>query len=282
VTRLLGRLPRDIWLDLQSLSDVVERLATPALPSLSQLRHANISSLGLNLGRISNQHKATALSFRTSEDWSRMFSALVPALIGGPLRWLGLVDAVIRPDRSGAFLIRPELDALTERQSSATQEAPAAILVRDDLTVLVLARSTDVAIHGQLARAGDLIEASGEGLRYRLTSAGMQTVFDSGVTGPEFTKFLSTRASKKLPAAVTKTIDEWWSGYGAIRLYDELTLIEFGDDVLLSELLAATSLDASLLHTFSPRLVAVEPARADDLVAELTARGYAPRVVEDV
>ncbi len=280
--RLLGRLPAGVWLDLHALTEVVEKLATEGVPSLSQLRHAQVSSLGLTLGRVSNQEKAQAFSFRTTEDWSRLFAALVPALVGGPLRWLGLVVAIVRSDCSGAFLIRPEMDALTERESTAGPESPAPVVVRDDLTVLVPARTSDVAIHGQLARAGELIEASGEGLRYRLTAAGLRAVFDAGTTGPEFAKFLSSRAGKKLPAAVTRAIDAWWSGYGAIRLYDELTLIEFGDDVLLTELLAATSLGSSLMHTFSPRLIAIEPARADDLVTEMTARGYAPRVIEDV
>jgi hypothetical protein len=66
-----------------------------------------------------------------------------------------------------------------------------------------------------------------------------------------------------------------------VRLYDELAVIELNDDLLLAELLAATSLDASLIHTFSPRLVAIDAAKADALVAELTRRGYAPRVVEE-
>ena len=124
--------------------------------------------------------------------------------------------------------------------------------------------------------AAILIALIGLGVLIYLTGS------DGGTTGPEFIAFLKQRAGKKLPAAVTAAIEDWWNGYGAIRLYDELTLIECGDDVLLTELLAATSLRASLIHTFSPRLIAIESARTDELVAELTARGYAPRVIEEV
>jgi hypothetical protein len=281
LARLLARLPRGVWWDLRSLSEVVERLIREAVPSLERFRNAPTTGHGITLARVSNRSEDQPLNYRTSEGWSWLFGALVPALIGGPLRWLGLVDAVVRPDRSGAFLVRSEIDNLDRRESAAVEEhPPARIVVTDDLTVLVPARTTDVAIHGRMARSGELIEASGEGLRYRLTAAGMQAAFDGGTTGPEFTRFLTERAGKKPPAAVTTAIDRWWSGYGAVRLYDELTLIEFGDDVLLTELMAATSLGASLIHRFSPRLIAIEPARTDELVAELTARGFAPRVIE--
>jgi hypothetical protein len=110
----------------------------------------------------------------------------------------------------------------------------------------------------------------------------MQALFDTGTSGPEFVALLSARAGGRLPRVVRATLDRWWQGYGALRLYDDLTVIELGEDILLPELLATTSLPAALLHTFSPRVVAIDPSLADALVAELTARGYAPRVVEEI
>jgi len=60
-----------------------------------------------------------------------------------------------------------------------------------------------------------------------------------------------------------------------------VTLIELGDDLLLRELLAASSLREAVLHTFSPRLVAIDSARVDELVEELTRLGYTPRMVDE-
>ncbi|MDQ2741959.1 MAG: hypothetical protein M3Z66_06630, partial [Chloroflexota bacterium] len=92
---------------------------------------------------------------------------------------------------------------------------------------------------------------------------------------------LGERAGGTLPEAVQAILERWWESYGAIRLYDEVTLVELGDDLLLRELLAASSLRDSVLHTFSPRLVAIDSARVDELVEELTRLGYTPRVVEE-
>ncbi len=50
------------------------------------------------------------------------------------------------------------------------------------------------------------------------------------------------------------------------------------DDHLVDELLVATSLRRHLIHRFSPRLLAIDQAGADELFAELRTRGYMPRV----
>jgi len=281
VVGLLGRLPPAAWYDLSSFVETVERL-TAASPVLARLRAHPPSSQALSLGWIGNRSKEEPLALRPPEGWSRFLSVLVPALLSGPLTWLGLVDVVAGADRGGALRARPAAAGVLAGREAAA-ESPASggrLVVGEDLTVLVPAPTTDVAIHGQLARAGELVAASAEGLRYRLTPAGMQALFDAGTTGPEFARFLAERAGGTLPPAVSAALDRWWSGYGAIRLYDELALIEFRDDVLLSELRAATTLDSALIHVFSPRLVAVDAGKADELVAELTARGYTPRLVE--
>ena len=62
-----------------------------------------------------------------------------------------------------------------------------------------------------------------------------------------------------------------WERFGRLQIYDDMTLIEFGDDFCLPELLAATSLSQILLTTFTPRLVAVRTDKAADYLAELQA-----------
>jgi hypothetical protein len=79
---------------------------------------------------------------------------------------------------------------------------------------------------------------------------------------------------------VRRIIERWWADFGTIRLYDSLTLIELNDDFLLREIMATSALDTAVIHTFSPRLVAVDPGSVDDVVTRLTRLGYAPRVVE--
>jgi hypothetical protein len=218
---------------------------------------------------------------RTAEGWSALLTALVSALLTGPMQWLGLVWTAEQADGSSAFQVLPDAGILVDRRSGSDASQPAdRLTIGDDLTILVPAGTTDVAIHGLLARAGELIEASASGLRYRLTASGMHALFDTGTSGPELAGLLAERAGGALPPAVAAAIDSWWDGYGAVRLYDELTVIELADDLLQTELLAATPLAASAIHTFSPRLIAIDPARAEELVTALAGRGYAPRIVE--
>lgn len=148
------------------------------------------------------------------------------------------------------------------------------------LTVTVPPGSPDPAIHTILSTIGELQQVSGEGLRYRLTAERLQPVFESGFGGPELVNILASRAGGALPDPVRQTLEHWWESYGSIRLYDDVTLIELGDDVLLRELRATTSLDRALVHTFSPRLIAVDGTMVQDLIAELRRLGHTPRVVE--
>jgi hypothetical protein len=76
-------------------------------------------------------------------------------------------------------------------------------------------------------------------------------------------------------------LEGWWTGYGNVRLYDDLTLLDLGDDILLRELRATTSLEDAMVDTFTPRLVAVDGARVEALIAELRSLGHTPRVVEE-
>jgi hypothetical protein len=280
--RLVGRITPGRWFDLRSFIDTIERFAPAAVPTLGQ-QHAYLGySQGLALDRLTKRGEAQPLVLTTQEGLTHVLSRLIAMLIGGPLRWLGLVDAVIHQDRIGAFRVRPIASALTGREFvEETPERESFLSFDDDLTIRVPPRMADVSIHGLLASTGELVEAAADGLRYRLTATGMQELFDAGTTGPEFTKFLTERAGGELPLPVRAAIDRWWREYGAIRLYDELTLIELGDDVLLKELRAVTTLNSALMYAFSPRLIAIDPTRADAVVAELTARGYTPRLVEE-
>ena len=282
VARLVGRMTPERWYEVESLVELVERLAPTAAPRLAQIRHLLAGGQALALSRITRRGKEERLVLRTAEGWSHFLAALVSAILTGPLDWLGLVDVVSRADGSAAFCVRQTAGVLTDRGLAAdAADRPGRLTIDDDLGVLVPAGTTDVAVHGLLARAGELIGASADGLRYRLTAAGMHAAFDAGTTGPDLAALLAERAGGALPAPVRTAIDRWWGGYGAIRLYDELTIIELGDDLLQTELLTATPRAAAAIHTFSPRLIAIDPSQAEELVAVLTARGYAPRVVEE-
>lgn len=207
---------------------------------------------------------------------------LVTAVLAGPLTWLGFVD-LLAPDGNPRLLrVRPEAGALVGRVVvMAAPSHEGKLVLGDDLSVLVPPEAADLDVHGLLSRAGRLVGAGKQGLRYQLTSAGVQAVFDSGMSGPELAGFLADRAGGALPAGFRDELDRLWHRFGTVRLYDQVTVIELSDDILLTELRAATSLDEAIVATFSPRLVAIDGTRTDEVIAMLAERGYAPRVIED-
>jgi hypothetical protein len=168
-----------------------------------------------------------------------------------------------------------ELEAAEERSPLLVHLGP------DGAPMIVVpAGSLDEQLHSMLVAMCDLADASPKGLHYRLDVDRLQLAFDDGLTGPLLIGFLEEQAGATLPEDVRKTLEGWWSGYGSIRLYDDLTLLDLGDDILLRELLATTSLGEAMVDTFTPRLVAVDGARVEGLIAELQSLGHTPRVVE--
>jgi hypothetical protein len=175
--------------------------------------------------------------------------------------------------------VRPKAGVLVGRPFDGPSAPTAAIVVGSDGSAFVPAGTTDGDALRLLTRVGEFVGGSAEGLRYRLSPERVQLAFDDGLTGPDLLRLLEERASKPVPGRVRSSIQRWWAHYGCVRLYDELTLVELSDAVLPEEVLAAVPLVRQhLVYAISPRLLAVEPAAADAVVAELVRQGYAPRV----
>jgi len=298
VAHLVGRLARgdrSEWYNFSSLLDFLWRLVPQLLSA--EAEHPTHLAWRFTEGRQSDR----PLNLSVREDWQRVWSPLAGIILAGPMTWLGLVEtATARDDTqrvpgalahdpcafqvraAAAILAGREVEtyvpALDDRQSRLSVSADS-----EDGTPLVRLPSgaVDPSIHALLPRLGELAGASTEGLLYRMTADRIQMAFDDGMTGPQLLELLAAHSATTLPDEVRTTIEEWWSGYGRIRLYDDLTLIELGDDLLLRELSATTSIEGALIHVFSPRLIAVDPAMVEDLLAELTRSGHTPRVVEE-
>lgn len=282
IAHIIGRLPADVPFDVPALTRQVIRLAPSAASPLAQFGGIQESARETVISIVEDGvERPLTLSDRA--DWERFVRTLVETVLAGPLRWLGFVDTGPAGNETPQwFRVRPTAGVLAGRDVPPFDTVtPEPIRIADDLSVFVPSGTTDSTVHALLARIGELVEGSADGLRYRLTAAGARDFFDSGVTVEQIVDGLERRSGASLPPPARETIDRWWSGFGGIRLYDELTLIELSEDVLLHELRAATSLESAILHAFSPRVIAVESSAVERLIGELTTRGYAPRVIED-
>jgi hypothetical protein len=267
--RAVSKLPPDVWYDYRSFRDGLRHWAPFDSPALS---FAQIGGGARPVWWVSDHAQPTQpLDLTTPEGWERFYGRFVDEVFSGVLNWTGLVDLAEDGDGPRAFRVRPTEDAaLADRR----------LLLGDDLTIQVPARLPNASAYVLLGRGAELVAASPEGLRYRLLPDAVRRLFEQGISGPQLIQLLAGYAGQPPPASMREAIEGWWAGYGRVRLYDDLTLIELADDYLLPELLRTTSLPASTIHTFSPRLVAVEPAHVEKLIAELTRAGHAPSVSE--
>jgi Helicase conserved C-terminal domain len=273
VAQLLGRLPPGRW---HRVSEVVDLIG----------KFRNVPQAGLAnrmaLVRESTRDGYVRQSFvRISEDViPDRHRTIIEAMLAGPLSWLGLVDLSPANDRPQRFAVRPAAGILGYRAIDLPEVSAPSLTISPDLVVQV-PPGADSTTHSWLARAGELLEAGSAGARYRLAPASVATLFEAGITGPQLAEFLAERSATPLPAEARATLDRWWTSFGSLRLYDEISLLELGDSHLLAELLATTSLRSALVHAFSPQLVAVQSGQLARVIDELTRLGYTPRVVEE-
>ncbi len=218
------------------------------------------------------------LNLSVREHWQAVWEPLVRGMLTGLMTWLDLVE--IEESEEGRLRFHPaahDTDADRVDQSITFGLDPDTGAPE----IFVPSGYPFPAEHGFLAEASDLVDISPDGFRYRLTRARVEDLFASGMTGPTLLAVLADRTGVQLPDDVAAALRNWWEGYGTIRLYDDLTLIELDDDILHEEILATSSLRAATIDVITPRLVAIDPARVAPLLGELERLGYMPRVLED-
>ncbi|HRX05369.1 MAG TPA: hypothetical protein P5148_19620, partial [Anaerolineae bacterium] len=87
-------------------------------------------------------------------------------------------------------------------------------------------------------------------------------------------------AGAALPQEVQETLQTWQSRAGRYQLYDQMTVVEFGEDVLPEEIQAISQLSRVEYYQPGPRcLIFPDSQVAPALVEELRRRGYTPQVL---
>jgi len=134
--------------------------------------------------------------------------------------------------------------------------------------------------HSLLDRIATLAVAKPHQFVYQLDAATVQKGFEAGGTLAQLVNDWEATLSKPIPASVRERLTGWWQSYGQLRLYRDVTLIEFGDDHALTEMKAVTSLPTLMIAEISPRLVLIPKGAVASLAAELEKAGYTPQQTE--
>ncbi len=275
MARLLSLLEKNRWYSLDSLLEAIGQLC----PDLACLSPAPATFLPR--WRLAGAG-ARAYSPADLAAWRRGNGQIFAASIEGPLSWLGCVSLAYRAGELIAVRLNGLGQYVLGRYPRVTPSSGdmRPLTIAEDLTIRVQLGRVDAEIHDFLGQFTDLIEAESDVFRYRISPQQLNQALESGITPQDILAFLERVSGAAIPDKARRTLIAWCDSYGTVRLYDDLTVIEFADDYALKELMNTTSLADHLIYQISPRLVVIEPDYLEALMSEMVKKGYTPKVEE--
>lgn len=288
VLRVLASLPDGRWVALEDLFPLMRAL----WPRFDRAAWYSIGSYELPDWFLSEAGSERPLSAEDEGHWRMAQGEFIRALIAGPLHWLGLADLQFRNGQLIAFRLHgladlywDRADVLTFLHSRALADQGASLqdAVRTEHhTIRVRPSAIPVQAHHLLDQIARLETATADLFIYRLDPHVVYKTFEGGATLSEILENWEQWMRVPMPEDIRGPLTEWWEAYGRVRIYQDLTVIEFGDDHALAEMKAVTSLSERLIAEISPRLVIIPREAVPVLVAELEAAGYTPKQAEGV
>jgi hypothetical protein len=231
----------------------------------------------------------TPLRPKNRQHWRLAQGDFIHTLIAGPLHWLGLADLGMGDD--GA-LTSVRLYGLADLYWDRVETAPApphaavqATVPRQEIkiehhTINMHPSAISSQAHALLDQISRLDTATADRFAYRLNPQAAYEAFETGVTLAEILGDWEKLMPTPMPDVMRAQLADWWDAYGRVRLYEDLTMIEFGDDYALAEMMAVTSLGKRLIAQLSPRLAIIPQQAVAPLMAELEKAGYTPKQTE--
>lgn len=222
------------------------------------------------------------------EDWGRLVGNCLGFLLVGPLNWFGVAD--VHVDGSAlshvrlhglAHLFRHasppiELDRAVAAAGPAVLVTAPPVVTGDTIKLKSLAGNAALVLE-QIAQPETL---QLNNVVYRLDVARVHAAFERGASVDSLAEEWERCFGARLPAEIQKRLAAWWQQYGQVRLYQNLTLIEFADDYALAEMRAVTAIDDLLLVEISPRAVVIPATAVESLYAALQKAGYTPKLTD--
>jgi hypothetical protein len=293
VLRALAALPDRRWVALQDLC----QLLRPVWPRFDQTvrdpyYRSHLHSDRRRTGAWYLTRDGQQLYPGKVQDWDSAQGSLVRQIIAGPLHWLGLADLFRDGDDLVAFRLQGLAELYQDRVESvppprhAAKQALAAVQAEavdvDELQIVVKPSLVSAQAHDLLDKIARLEAAEPDRFVYQLDAQAAYEAFERGATLSEILEGWEKFLKVAMPDTICDQLSAWWRAYGQVRLYEDLTVIEFGDDYALAEARAVTSLDQHLIAEISPRLAIIHPQALAQLRAELEKAGYTPKQTDRV
>ncbi len=289
----LATLPDDHWVPVANLVPAL-RAIFPAFEQamLEGYRYLYSRRYSEEKGAWFLWRNGRPLAAGDAADWDAAQGAFVRTIIAGPLHWLGLADLQFEGHRLHAFRLHGLADLYWDRVEVAVspphavergaETSPAEAVTVDALRITVDPTAVGAHAHNLLDRIARLEVAEAGRFVYRLDVQAAYESFEAGVSVSEILADWKRLLATPVPEAIGAQLAEWWQAYGRVRIYHDLTVVEFGDEYALTEVRAVTSLDDYLVAEISPRLVVIRREALEPLVAELENAGYTPKRTDEV
>ena len=234
-------------------------------------------------------------SANSKADWNKAQAAFIQQIIQGPLHWLGLADLSLEYGQLTAFrlhglgdLFFDKVESVSLSGAAAGSDTAAALpdstnaITITDTTIIVDPTAVSAQAHSYLDSIAILETAVTDRFVYQLHVTAVHQAFEAGQTLQQMLDGWEKWLTVPMPNQIQRQLTAWWQAYGQVRLYEDVTVIEFADQYALAEMKAATSLEKHLIAEISAALVIIPTSAIDTLVSELEKAGYTPKQTDKV
>ena len=262
------------WLPLDRVEAAIRRL----WPQMNALLDAPVTAWGVAVRDSSGR-----FSPHSTPSWDQVEGRILRFMLQGPLHWLGWVQLSLEGERLVAYRSTGLANWVWDRPAPSEPVGSVPLTVEQrgsEVMVLVRPHSVCASVHVLLGRIAELQEAAPDRFVYQLDPRRACAEFEVGHSAAELLAEWNRCLSATAPPAVTEALNDWWSRYGRVRLYEGFALLELQDDVLLAELQVSTALSQRIVARITPRLALVAEEDVPLLVKEFSERGYMPRVLD--
>ncbi|WP_172632245.1 helicase-associated domain-containing protein [Dictyobacter arantiisoli] len=231
-------------------------------------------------------------------DWQQAELHYLAYLLMGPLHWWGLCDIVLSEQGSllafrmtdlAAWLFQTDATAAAELEAeipASTEEIVQQIQVLENDTLLIPCSAhywPVIALLESFAEVGGVEQGC---LCYRFTPLALSTALSRGQRPDALLAWLRKLAEQQPQDSerseqLVLRLEQWLAGYGRVRIYSDVTLLETIDTTAMRELTAISPLDTQVVRSLHPTLVVLRKSAIERLVDDLKRRGQSPLIHDE-
>ena len=215
---------------------------------------------------------ATSNQYLTGfESWDRVEGALLQFLVGGPLRWLGMVELDVA---AAVFCITPVGWWLLGQGDAPSLDEDTTFAVHADGRVEVgAARRYD---RFQLARVADWM-ISGPIYTFQITPSSLERARAQRIGSDRIVNFLQDASQAPVPEALIGALRRWGTR-GTEAWAQQAAVLRLARPELLDQLVESPQTRKYIRETISSTVALIAPRDWPDLLAALLEMGLLPEV----